>query len=83
MDYNPTPHLGRIKARLMAINSGDDETNPPQIASTEREIKRIPNARYVLVPASEETHGHFTHLRAAFWKAYVAEFLKELPAQQM
>jgi hypothetical protein len=28
-------------------------------------------------------HGHFTHLRAAFWKTYVAEFLKELPAQQM
>jgi len=65
----------------MAINSGDDEANPPQLASTEREIKRIPNARYVLIPASEETHGHFTHLRAAFWKAYVAEFLKELPAQ--
>jgi homoserine O-acetyltransferase/O-succinyltransferase len=81
MDYNPTPHLHEIKAPLMAINSGDDEANPPQIASTEREIKRIPNAKYVLIPASEETHGHFTHLRAAFWKAYVAEFLKALPAQ--
>jgi len=81
MDYNPAPHLHEIKAPLMAINSGDDEANPPQIASTEREIKRIPNAKYVLIPASEETHGHFTHLRAAFWKAYVAEFLKALPAQ--
>jgi homoserine O-acetyltransferase/O-succinyltransferase len=48
-----------------------------------QDIKRIPNARYVLIPASDETHGHFTHLRAAFWKAYVVEFLKELPAQQM
>ena len=83
MDYNPTPHLDKIKARLMAINSADDEANPPRLASTEREIRRIPNARYVLIPASEETHGHFTHLRAKFWKAYVAEFLKELPAQQM
>ena len=83
MDYNPTPHLKEIKARLMAINSGDDEANPPQIASTEREIKKIPNAKYVLIPASEETHGHYTHLRASFWKAYVAEFLKDLPAQQM
>jgi homoserine O-acetyltransferase/O-succinyltransferase len=82
VDYNPTPHLHRIKARLMAINSADDETNPPQLASTEREIKRIPNAKYVLIPASEETHGHFTHLRASFWKTHVAEFLKDLPAQQ-
>jgi homoserine O-acetyltransferase len=81
MDYNPTPHLDKIKARLMAINSGDDEANPARLASTAREIARIPNARYVLIPASEETHGHFTHLRAAFWKAYVAEFMKELPPQ--
>ena len=79
MDYDPAPHLGRIKARLMAINSADDETNPPQLGVTEREIARIPNAKYVLIPASEETHGHFTHLRAVFWKGYVGEFLKELP----
>jgi homoserine O-acetyltransferase/O-succinyltransferase len=79
MDYDPAPHLDRIKARLMAINSADDETNPPQLGVTEREIARIPNAKYVLIPANEETHGHFTHLRAVFWKGYVEEFLKELP----
>jgi homoserine O-acetyltransferase/O-succinyltransferase len=82
-DYNPTPHLHEIKARLMAINSSDDEANPAELASTEREIKRIPNAKYVLIPGSEETHGHFTHLRAVFWKQYVADFLKDLPPQQM
>ena len=81
MDYNPAPHLEKIKARLIAINSGDDETNPPQLGVTEREIKRIPHAKYVLVPASEKTHGHFTHLRAVFWKEHVAQFLKELPPQ--
>jgi homoserine O-acetyltransferase len=81
MDYNPTPHLKDIKARLLAINSDDDNTNPPQLASTAREIARIPNAKYVLIPGNEETHGHYTHLRAKFWKAYVAEFLKELPPQ--
>jgi homoserine O-acetyltransferase/O-succinyltransferase len=81
MDYNPAPHLEKIKARLMAINSGDDETNPPQLGVTEREIKRIPNAKYVLVPASEKTYGHFTHLHAEFWKEHVAQFLKELPPQ--
>src|SRR5215470_7219 len=62
MDYNPTPHLGKIKAKLMAINFADDNTNPPELGVTEREIKRIPNARYVLIPASDKTHGHFTHL---------------------
>ena len=81
MDYNPTPHLNEIKAPLLAINSADDEANPPQLASTAREIARLPKAKYVLIPASEETHGHYTHLRARFWKSYVADFLKELPAQ--
>jgi homoserine O-acetyltransferase/O-succinyltransferase len=81
MDYDPAPHLGAIKARLMAINSTDDAVNPPELASTAREIARIPNAKYVLIPGTEETHGHYTHLRATFWKQYLAEFLKELPAQ--
>jgi hypothetical protein len=73
--------LSEIKARLMAINSADDEANPARLTSTAREIVRIPGTKYVLISASEETHGHFTHLCARFWKAYVADFLKELPAQ--
>jgi len=83
MDYDPTSHLGDIKARLLAINSADDEVNPPQLASTAREIARVSGAKYVLIPASEETHGHFTHLRAVFWKKYLADFLKDLPAHGM
>ena len=81
MDYNPTPHLDKIQAKLVAINFADDNTNPPELGVTEREIKRIPKGKYVLVPASDKTHGHFTHLRAVFWKAHLAEFLKELPPQ--
>jgi homoserine O-acetyltransferase len=79
MDYDPSPHLTKIKAPLLAINFADDEVNPHQLASTEREIKRVPNARYILIPASEETHGHFSHLRATIWKSYLAEFLNTLP----
>jgi homoserine O-acetyltransferase/O-succinyltransferase len=81
MDYNPTPHLGKIKAKLMAINFADDNTNPPELGVTEREVKRIGNGKSVLIPASEKTHGHFTHLRAVFWKAHLVELLKELPPQ--
>ena len=80
MDYDPTPHLDKIKAKLMAINSADDETNSARLASTAREISRIPGAKFVLIPASEETHGHFTHLRAKFWKSYVAAFMQDLDA---
>jgi homoserine O-acetyltransferase len=79
MDYDPSKDLEKIKARLMAINSADDEANPPTLHVMEPAIKRIPNAKYVLIPQSPETHGHYTHLRAAIWKPYLAEFLKTLP----
>jgi hypothetical protein len=40
-----------------------------------------PDARLVIVPASTETHGHFTHLRTAFWKSHLAAFMKTLPPE--
>jgi homoserine O-acetyltransferase/O-succinyltransferase len=78
-DYNPAPDLHKIKAKLMAINSADDEANPAALHVMEPAIAKIPGARYVLIPQSPETHGHYTHLRAAIWKPYLVEFLKTLP----
>jgi homoserine O-acetyltransferase len=37
--------LERIRATLMAINSADDERNPPEIGVLDREIKRVKNGR--------------------------------------
>jgi homoserine O-acetyltransferase/O-succinyltransferase len=79
MDYDPSKDLEKIKAKLMAINSADDEANPPSLHVMEPAIKRIPGARYVLIPQSPETHGHYTHLHAVIWKPYLVEFMKTLP----
>ncbi len=76
--YNPAPELGKITARLLAINFADDEVNPPELGVVEPAIAKIKGAQFVLVPASAQTHGHFTHLRAAIWKPYLAAFLKQL-----
>lgn len=78
MDYDPTPDLGKIRARLLAINFADDEINPPELGVVEPAIARIPGAKYVLVPAGPETHGHYTYFRAAIWKPYLVEFIKTL-----
>jgi homoserine O-acetyltransferase/O-succinyltransferase len=78
--YNPAPKLESIKARLLAINSADDERNPPELGILEREIKRVKQGRYVLIPASEETRGHGTTGMAKFWKHHLAELLQ--PAVQ-
>jgi homoserine acetyltransferase len=83
MDYDPSKDLEKIKARLLAINFADDAVNAFELDVLAPAIKRIPNAKYVIVPAGPQTHGHFTHLRAAVWKKYLIESLKELPPQQM
>jgi homoserine O-acetyltransferase len=75
-DYNPAPQLERIEAPLLAINSADDERNPPETGLLEREIKRVKNGRIYLIPASEDTRGHGTTGLAKFWKAQLQEFLQ-------
>ena len=43
----------------------------------EREIKRVPKGKFVLIPASDQTHGHGTHTWAVFWQQYLQELLEE------
>jgi homoserine O-acetyltransferase len=44
----------------------------------ERAMKKIHDGRYVLIPYSNETHGHFTHYYAAVWKPYLISFMSSL-----
>lgn len=78
-DYDPEPGLDRIKARLLAINSADDERNPLELGVMQRAIERIPEARLLVVPASEETVGHSTTGNAKFWKRELAQLLATAP----
>ena len=75
-DYNPSAGLERIEATLLAINSADDERNPPELGVLEREIKRVENGRIYLIPASSETAGHGTTGQARFWKKELAQLLE-------
>jgi homoserine O-acetyltransferase len=74
-DYDPGPGLEKIHAPLFAVNSADDLINPPELGILEREIKRVPKGRAVVLPLSPETRGHQTHTVAAVWKQYLEELL--------
>jgi homoserine O-acetyltransferase/O-succinyltransferase len=78
-DYNPAPVLERIQAAVLAINSADDERNPPETGIMERELKRVKNARLFLIPGSEDTGGHLTTSMAKFWQQPVQELLSTAP----
>jgi homoserine O-acetyltransferase len=76
-DYDPEPKLESIKAPLVAINSADDQVNPPELGIVEKEIKRVKHGRFILIPISDKTRGHGTHSLPELWKQHLAELLDE------
>lgn len=78
-NYDPSPELEKIAAPLLAINSADDFINPPELGIMERLMPRVKHGRYVLIPTSNETHGHGTHTWAAVWQKELRAFLVSVP----
>jgi homoserine O-acetyltransferase len=76
-DYDPGPNLEKIRVPLLAINSADDLINPPELGILEREIKRVPHGRAIVIPTSDKTRGHGSHTIAVLWKDELVNLLKE------
>jgi homoserine O-acetyltransferase len=74
-DYDPSPGLETIKARVLAINAADDERNPVELGILAREIKRVKYGTYYEIPASETTRGHGTSGEAKYWKQLLPDLL--------
>jgi homoserine O-acetyltransferase len=81
-DYDPGPNLEKIRVPLLAINSADDLINPPELGILEREIKRVPRGRAIMIPLSDKTRGHGSHTIAALWKDELMKLLKETERSQ-
>src|SRR5205085_2631225 len=76
-DYDPGPNLEKIQAPLLAVNSGDDLINPLELGVLEREIKRVPHGRAIIIPLSDKTRGHGSHTMAGLWNDELTRLLGE------
>jgi homoserine O-acetyltransferase len=74
-NYDPSPQLEKIAAPVMWINSGDDFINPPELGIAQQEAKRLKKGNFILIPASEQTHGHGSHTWAVLWKQQLLDLL--------
>ena len=78
--YNPAPTLLQIEAPLTAVNSADDQVNPPELLELEKGVERLRqagrDARAVVLPVSAKTRGHGTHTIAALWQNELEALLK-------
>ena len=75
-DYDPSPDLEKIQAKLVAVNFADDLLNPAELGTMEAAMARIKTGRYVLIPASPATRGHQTLTLASVWKGPLIDLLK-------
>jgi homoserine O-acetyltransferase len=78
-DYDPSPGLDKIEASVLAINSADDERNPPETGVEVEALKRVKSAKLYLIPASAQTSGHLTTGNATFYKQQLQDFLQTVP----
>ncbi len=76
-NYDPSAQLGRITVPVMFVNSADDFINPPDLGIAQEKIKEVKKGQFVLIPASDQTHGHGTHTWAALWQQYLRQLLEE------
>ncbi len=82
-DYDASAGLSRIEATVLAVNSADDERNPPETGVTAAAIKQVKHGSLYLIPASTETRGHGTTANAKFYKLQLEELLRSAPARAM
>jgi homoserine O-acetyltransferase len=76
-NYDPSAKLATIRAPVMWVNSADDFINPPELGIAEKMVTQMPRAKFVLIPTSDQTHGHGTHTWAAIWKDRLEVLLKD------
>jgi homoserine O-acetyltransferase len=76
-EYNPAPYLSKIKAPLLAINSADDQINPPELKVVDTAILKVQKGKFILLPITPETRGHGTHSLPKIWGHYLKDFLEE------
>ena len=63
---DPAPGLERIQATLLAINSADDEHNPPELRIMERELKRVKGGKFYMARPEWRSSGRGS--RRSCWR---------------
>ena len=77
-DFNPEPELGKIRAQVLTILFEDDELNPVNLGTMERVMPMVKTGRMVVIPASKDTEGHRTQVKASVWREHVRRFMDSI-----
>ncbi|RGP80670.1 homoserine o-acetyltransferase [Fusarium longipes] len=76
--YNPKAGLKKIRVPLTAVNTADDWMNPVELGFLEDGVVNDMTPGYgqaVILPASNETTGHDSYIKAELWKDELEKLL--------
>ncbi|CAF3565044.1 unnamed protein product [Fusarium graminearum] len=76
--YNPKAGLKKIKVPLTAVNTADDWMNPVELGFLEEGVVNDMTPGYgqaIVLPASKETTGHDSYIKAELWKDELEKLL--------
>lgn len=79
-DFNAEPDLGKIRAKVFALNFADDEFYPDSLQILEHDGSKVRNAKIVIRPTSAGSVGHLSMSRPGLWKDQAVNFLRWLNA---
>lgn len=67
-NYDPSADVEKMTMPVTWINSSDDFINPWDYGVAEEFGKRLPDGKYLLIKATDDTRGHGTHTWSKFWQ---------------
>jgi len=76
-NYDASLNLGKIRDHIFLVNVMDDFWNPGEMGVAEREMKKVKTGKFVLLPVTEATRGHYTFFQAGVWQKYLAQLLDD------
>jgi homoserine O-acetyltransferase/O-succinyltransferase len=77
-NFDASKELDKIQAKVLVINPQEDFWNPAELGIAEKEIKKVKYGKFVLLPFSDDSRGHYTFFQAKVWQNHLAEFLENL-----
>jgi homoserine O-acetyltransferase len=74
-DFDAEPDLGRIKAKVFALNFADDEFYRDSLQVLQRDMPKVQHGRLVIRGITAGSAGHFSMARPGLWKDQAADFM--------
>ena len=74
-DFDAEPDLGRIKAKVFALNFADDEFYRDSLQVLQRDMPKVQHGKLVIRGITPGSAGHLSMTRPDLWKDQAADFM--------